>query len=31
MKAAAARKLIRFYAQAQLEPPAGLRQLAGSA
>lgn len=30
-KAAAARKLIRYYGQAQIDPPAGLRQLAGSA
>lgn len=30
-KAAAARKLVRYYNQAGVEPPAGLRQLAGSA
>jgi HK97 family phage prohead protease len=30
-KAAAARRLIRYYNQAGMEPPAGLRQLAGSA
>jgi HK97 family phage prohead protease len=31
MKAAAARKLVRYYNQAAVDPPAALRQLAGSA
>jgi hypothetical protein len=31
MKATAARKLIRYYGAAGVEPPTGLRKLAGSA